>query len=180
MKVVVKLFRFEGQRHVEFALYAVGGSRGEHANDDVWNAIHAELLTDDVAVRTEAVLPEAIGKNDLVISANFSFLGQEVPAKEKGLTQNLEEARSRWFRPYLLRLTGDGQAHLAAGPSSHRLKGNALAFPIEVVGSGADVALAIYFGPNHDDAVRLPVREGSEQGGIDDAEDRGVRADTQG
>ena len=72
-----------------------------------------------------------------------------------------------------------GQAHLPTGPGRNGFKRGVLALPVEEVTGGNAVAVAVDEGPDHDDAVRLVVGQGSQQGGVDHAEDGGVRPDAQ-
>jgi hypothetical protein len=72
-----------------------------------------------------------------------------------------------------------GQAVAAAGPSAQILKNGALVFPIEEIPRGNAVAAAVDLRPDDDELVRIGVRQGSEKGGVDDAEDGSVRADAQ-
>jgi hypothetical protein len=71
------------------------------------------------------------------------------------------------------------QAHLAAGPRRNRVEHGVLPLPIQEIAGGNAVATAVDLGPDHDDAVGLVVGQRRQQRSVDDAENRGVRADAQ-
>ena len=72
-----------------------------------------------------------------------------------------------------------GQAHLLPGPGCDGVERSCRSLPVEEVTGGNAVAVAIDEGPHHDDAVGLVVGQGSQQGGVNDAEYSGVRPDPQ-
>src|SRR5258708_25301279 len=72
-----------------------------------------------------------------------------------------------------------GETEAAASPGDHVLEELILVFPIEEVASGDAIVVAVDLGPDHDKLVRIGVRHGSEESGVDDAENSGVGADTQ-
>ena len=75
-------------------------------------------------------------------------------------------------------MVGAGEREIPARPRAHRLKNSALAFPIEKVAGGDAIAAGIDLRPDNDKLVRIGVRHGGKQSGIDHAEDGGVRPDT--
>src|SRR5713101_9686018 len=76
-------------------------------------------------------------------------------------------------------MVGVGERVIAAGPGANGLKDGALALPIQKVAGGDAVAVAIDFGPDHDELVRIGVGHGRKKSGVNDAENGGVGPDSE-
>src|SRR5712672_1995778 len=180
MEVMVDLLRPESQRDVQLALHSVRSARREHADHRVLQTVQANFLPEDIALATEAVLPYFMGENDLKLFADLTFGGQKIAPEEQRLSKDFQKTRGTRLGLHLFRLARRSQAHLPACPRSHRFKGGAAALPIQIVPGGNSVTVALYLRPHHDNAIRLSIGQRRQQSGIYHAEDRGVRADSQG
>src|SRR6267154_2796982 len=119
-----------------------------------------------------------MGENHLKFLADLTFRGHKVAPKEQRLPKDFQKARSTRLGLHLFRLPRCGQAHLPARPRGDGCKRGAAALPVQVVPGGYSVALALYLGPHHDDAIRLSIGQWSQQSGVYHAEYRGVRANS--
>ena len=180
VEAVIDLLRLERERDIHLGLHAVCGAGSENADDGVLLSVHSDLLTDDGFVAAETVMPEAIAEDGFELFADLSFFGEKIAAEKNGLTEDVEELRSAGGRLDALRLRAGAEAQGAAGPCGDGLEGGVLALPVEEVTGGDAVVVAVDLGPDHDDAVGLVVGKGSEERGVDDAEDGGVGADAEG
>src|ERR1700730_4996420 len=179
MKTVIDLVGFESERSEELSFQAVGLSLGENSDDGIRLIVQSNGLADDVAVAAEALHPKLMGHDGNAVFPHNSFLGEDIPPEHKGSAHHVVETRSRQAGPNHFGMVARGQAVAAAGPSAQILKNGALVFPIEEIPRGNAVAAAVDLRPDDDELVRIGVRQGSEKGGVDDAEDGGVRADAQ-
>ena len=180
VEVVVDLLGGESEGHVQVVHDPVGGPGSEDPHHGVGLAVQPDLTADDVAVGPEPLLPEAMGQDEDLIPAHLAFLGQEVAAQEEAVPHHRHEPRGRELCSSLVRAIADGQAHVPAGPGVQVLEDRGLALPLEKVAGGARVAVPLDSRPHHDELVGVGIGQGSEQGGVDDAEDRGVGPDPQG
>ncbi len=108
------------------------------------------------------------------------FFGKEIATEQEWLAKHMQKAWSTGLGVNLFGMSRGAQAHLAAGPCGDRIEHGVLPLPIQKIASRNTVAAALDLGPHHHDAVGLVVGQWREQRGVDDAENRGVRADAQG
>ena len=66
-----------------------------------------------------------------------------------------------------------------AGPSHQYLKNLAIALPIQIIAGRNRIHVAPEPGPHHHQLVRLVIRQRRQKSGVNDAENRGVRANAQ-
>ena len=85
-------------------------------------AAEDDLLADDVPVRAEAPLPEAVAEHDDVLEALATVPGQERPAQHRRDAEDLEEVRRRIRPGQLLRLAGAGEIHVPAARDRERVE----------------------------------------------------------
>src|SRR6266446_3717517 len=118
-----------------------------------------------------------MGHDHDMFPANLALFRQKVPSKEKGSPYHVVEARCGQPSLDHLGMIGAGEREIAAGPGAHGLKDSALPLPVEKVASGNAIAAALDLRPYNDKLVRIGIRHGGEQSGVDHAEDGGVRPD---
>src|SRR4051812_31775623 len=103
MKIVIDLFRFEGERHPELVGHAVHLA-GRHDTDyGVRFGVHADGLSDDVSISTKAALPQPVGEDDDVVLAGLVLVQPEVAADHRRYTESGKVARGRLGAGNLLR-----------------------------------------------------------------------------
>src|SRR5579863_7259094 len=67
--------------------------------------IHRDVMTHNVAVRAEMLLPEPVAEYDFVGTARLIFFGRENTAQHRRNSKRLEESCTHSARIYLLRLS---------------------------------------------------------------------------
>ena len=175
---MVQLLGFEGQRCNQLLVQAVGHARPQHAHHRVRRSIDADGLADNVGVRAKP-LPQLVHQDDFMFLAQCSFLGQKVAAKEKIHSQHLVHARRSELPLNILRLIFRGQVEAGSGERAQAGEDGVLILPVGKVAGGNAVAVALNFGPHHDQLVRLGIRHGRQQRSVDHGKDCRVGADSQ-
>ena len=74
MKIVVDLFRLEGQRNKQLIFQAIGLPYRQDSHNSVGLAIESDGLADDVAIAPEALHPEPMRHDDHAVLADLPFL----------------------------------------------------------------------------------------------------------
>src|SRR5262247_351702 len=115
--------------------------------------------------------PQAIAEDDYMLSAWLTFFRKKIATHQQGQSLHREEARGLWRALDLLRSVVGGHVKGASGPGPHVRERSASSLPIKKVAGRNRVPAALYFGPQHDQLVRLGIRHRLEDR-IDHAEDR--------
>ena len=157
---------------------AVGLARGQHAHHGVGLTVHLDRLADDVAVGAE-MFPEPVHKNDLVIFAGHSFFRQKIASHQKLVAGHAEKSRRIRVAVDLLRLRRRGEVVAHAAPGAHVRKRLVLLLPVEKIARRHGIVATLNFRPHHHQLIGLGIWHGSQQHGVNHAEDGGVRADAQ-
>ncbi len=66
--------------------------------------LRRSLLTEDVLVAAETVLPEAIGEDGFVLFADLSFFGKKIATEQERLTEDVEKLWSAGGSPGFARV----------------------------------------------------------------------------
>ena len=177
-------FGREGEGNPEPAVLGETAPGREHADHGVLLAVGDEVAPDRSGVRAETRLPEFF-REDRHAMAGLVVAGCEEPSGERAYAEDGEEVGRDVRRRDRFRLSRTGQRHAVGGQDRHLLEDVVLRLPVEVVRrrdaeglhAGEDV---LRRNVRHDDeAVRVGIREGLQEDGVDDAEDRRVRADAE-
>ncbi len=179
VKVVVHLLGLERQRQIQLALVLVGRPGRQDADDRVRLAVDANLAPDHVGIAAEALVPEAVGQHRHVVATDDAFFGPEVTTGGQPVADHREEPRGHGARLHLLRMIRGREVR---GPAAERvqvLKYGRLPLPLEERARGADVPVVLDARPDHDELIRLGIRQRREQRRVDHAEDGGVGGDAQ-
>ena len=155
---------------------------GHHSNDREFLAVEQEFAPNDVALAAVALLPQTMVEHDNLVGS-------------RALVRGLKPTAQFWLDPehrkqiciYRLRLNAlwFTVAYEVKGlifKCRHLRKNAVLRFPICIVRRRRRVARESREGsifPNHYQLVRLVKRECSQQNGVDQAKDCGVRANAE-
>ena len=90
---MIELLRRERERYHDADTGAVVFAGGKHADNRVWLAVQADLLSDDGWIRTESALPELVSQDHDVVLACLAFIRQETPPQKKGVAQGGKKIR---------------------------------------------------------------------------------------
>jgi hypothetical protein len=160
MIVVIELIGSKGEWDKEVGLETVGHARRHHANHGVGFAIQAELLADDVSVAAETLLPKTVGHDDDVVAAWRRFFGQKIAAQEERDALHVEKTGRDDAGFHDFGTTRSGQVEAVAGRGDDILKDGTLAFPVEIIGRGNGVVVAVDAGPDHNELVGIGIGQG--------------------
>jgi len=156
-----------------------------HPDDRIRLSIECNTLANHVRIGAKVVLPKRVAQHDDVSMAIRVFFGCEGATDDWRGTEDLKKFRrynDAWHR---FRLVLAGHRHRGAMEDRHRIKGAALALPVEVIcrRNGEDFHAREAFlrrdVVDHGDALGIGIRQRSQQHCIDDAEDRTIGADSE-
>ncbi len=155
---------------------------GRHdAGNRVAVGVERQGLADDVRVRPEAALPQAVAQDDDVgRPRDVVLVGGEGASARGGDAQQAEVRRRDELGEDALRLVGARQRQRLVVEGGHRFEALRPVAPVGVVGiRGAPAfhARAHDVAPELDEARGIGVRQRLRPHGVDEAEDRGVAAD---
>ena len=165
--------------HEVGALSFDGESRRHHADDRAGPSVRRDGETEHVRASAQPRLPELVTQEDDAVAALFVLLRRKDPA-ERGLhPERGEHVRRRQQAGDLFGLTV--QHHVDPRRTDHaevveRFVALAPRHEIRRCDHVARVAVEAVL-PDHDDAVRIGIRQRLEHDAADDAEDRGGCAD---
>ena len=157
-------------------------ARRHHADDGDGLSIHPDRLSDDRGIAAEPALPEAVAEDHHPVVPVGPLVGRERAAQHRSDAQGREEARHHELGDELLRRPLARQVDAVVVEARHRRERRVAFLPPQVVERGDDVRAAGTLGallPDGDEAPGLVEGEALEEHGVDDREDRGVRADAQ-
>ena len=155
--------------------------RGDDADDGVRFAVESHDAADDGRIAAEVAAPEPLADHDSM-RGRRRIVRAERAARDRQDTKDVEESRRH-------RLAGNpfgqgawsGQRPAAAGDGRHRGEGLVLFAPVHIVQRRDAVAGGPGRSfPEHHERIRIAVRQCPEQRRVEQAEDRGCRADAQG
>ena len=146
-------------------------------------AIQQNRFADDRRIAGETFLPNAVVENDYVGVTGLAVFGSEARADEGSDSQQGEEIRGHVLNDDFLGVAISGEVVAFVENKSHAGEDRVAALPIEKVRRRNGVmrigVLRIAF-PDHDQVVRMVIRQRVKEDGIDDRENRGVGADAEG
>ena len=151
-----------------------------HPKDGHRRAVDGDGPADDGRVAVEAALPERVTDHDDVVAPGPVLSRREAASQGRTHAQQIEQIprNGRALDPLGPLRPDESAARAVIGgdPLEHRV----LISPVEEVGGGYPITSV----PRHDlvdadQGVRLWVRKGPQQHAVDDAEDRGRRADAE-
>src|SRR6267142_6655789 len=123
MRIVVQLFRLEGQRDGHVASgQPVRQTRSQHSNYRVRFVIDAQRLADNVSIGTKT-LPGFVSQNDDMVFAGRTLFRQEVAAQKKSHALHPEKAWSHHSAVDHFRLLGCSKVEASSSPGDQVLKG---------------------------------------------------------
>jgi hypothetical protein len=155
---------------------------GRHdADDGDGLAIDPERAAEDAGIRTEALEPGGVGKNDDSVVAGAVFFGRERAAQGRSRAEEREkiggDEKAAQAVGGLARLA---DVEIGAAHGGGLLEHGVLRAVIEEVGGRVCVALAGGGGAEEtDDALGLGIRRRVEEQGVEDAERAGVGSDAE-
>jgi len=151
-----------------------------HANDGVLLVTERDRLANDVLIAGELFLPESIAQDRHQRRAESILIGCEIPTERRPRAHHAEVIRRDQPPRQTLRLTSAGQRRLPAARERHRLERLAARAPVQKVRVRDHPRRNLLVPLRHpDQPVGVFERQRTEQHCIDDAEDRGVRANAQ-
>jgi hypothetical protein len=170
------------QRHPELvALCREVEAGGHHADDGVGAPVGDHRAPEHRRVAGESALPERVAQHHHGVAAGLVLVAAERAAEERADGESLEEAVGHELADHQLRVVA-GQREAGAHVRAHRQEGARPRLPVEEVQRrrpcAADVAAVVML-VEHQQAVRIGVRQRAQEHGVDDAEHPGVGADPQ-
>ena len=158
-------------------------TRRHDADDRDGTAVDLDGPPDDGRIAAEAALPEAVAEDHDLIVPVGTFVGREGAAEHRRDAEGREEARHDELRDELLRPAVAGEVDPVVVETGHRRERRFPLLPPAVVERGDDVlaagTLRALF-PDRHETGRLLEGQTLDEHGVDDREDRRVRADAQG
>ena len=130
-------------------------------------------------IAREAVLPELIGQDDDGVGSGDALLVAKGAAERErmAVAEHGEEPGSGDPGAHALGTVRGREVHSAAAPGVDVGECGRLPLPCHVALRRRADAIGVLVFPDHDQAVRLVVRQRREEEAVDDAEDRGGRSD---
>ena len=184
-----------GMVAAEAQAFAVHGERGPHlraegeleggghdAHDFVLTGVEFDGLPDGIGVAGVAGGPQAVTEDDDVVFTGLVFAGGPGAPDLGRDAEEVEEIGGGGEGERMLGAAFGGEVDVV-GPieEGHVLEGGVLGLPIEEVGAGEGVFAGRGFGfVEADELLRMAVGEGPEEDCVDDAEDGGIGADSDG
>ena len=143
-------------------------------------AVDLNRAADDGGIAGVAALPEAVADHREVGTAGHVLLRGEAASAKGRDAERREHVRADVADRHALGLAVARQVRLAIAPGGHFGQRRRPAAVVEDFSLG-DPRLVERgpAAPDHDGAIRVAPRQRSQQDGVDDAEDRGVRADAE-
>ncbi len=178
---------FRGQRDVRDPQRRIvarkAHARGQHAHHGVTHAINAHRLPQNLRTAAEAVLPQAVAQNHHRRRARRIFPIHKIAADHRLQSQQAHGVGGNARRFHALGLLAIGKVHRGIARRAHELQHLILRAIIfkdwrrhrPNPRPKAGVRTVDVHQP-----VRLAIRQRIQHHGIDHAENRGIRADTQG
>jgi hypothetical protein len=124
--------------------------------------------------------PQAVGEDDEPVGVRPRFVVRESTAEERAALQRREEGRRDGHRAQLFRIPPLVQVRRPPGEQRRILDRRRLGLAVDVVGDRdarlieIDAAVAV---PDEDEAVRVRIRQRTQQRLVEEREDRRVGAD---
>ncbi len=152
-----------------------------HADHRVAMLVQFNLPPQDPDVAAEVRFPEAVAQHRHAVPAALRLALIEHAAHQGTRPHHAEEGRRRQLRLYVGRVASPGQAHIYRAANSHFFKRAALTLPVLKVPQGYLLVIAsilLLIDGHH--LVQVRHRQGTQNHGIHDAEDRRIGADADG
>ena len=156
--------------------------RGHNAYHGRRLVVERQLLSNQVRVTAEVLLPPVVAQNHNRTGALLIFLRQEGTAQERRGAQGLEEAWRDNPGADRFGFSVTDQEMAPRFGHAELVEGLALLAPIEKISGRSLFALDAAFGgalPDGDNAVILPVRQRTQQNAVHHAEDGRVGGDAE-
>jgi len=157
----------------------------QHAGHGVVGAIDHDVLSDNARNPAKPALVDPLAEDHYPIPPRLGFLGGEGAAQHAAHTQNIEKAGRHARAIDLFRLRAAAQIEAAVTKEGQAGEDVVLIAPLDKVLEARLHALGhqaiqrrIGF-PNHHQALRIAIRHGMQQHGIEDRKDGGIGADAQ-
>ena len=176
------VLRIERQRRPRFHVGAGREfeRRRHHADDGVGNGVELDGLPDDRRIPRQHARPEAVAEHDDAILADDGFVRGERPPQRRLALEDVEQIGRRLHRRHVLRIAGALVGVVDVPVRGERFKALRLALPVFEGGNGDGPLIAVRIDlPQDRDLLGRFVRERIEDDGLDDAEDRGIRANAE-
>src|ERR1043165_7376657 len=139
-------------------------------------------MIDDLSISTVTRLPQTVTEHCDLVAAGTAFVGRKAATQKWWNTKERKEVGSDSVCSNTFRLTVARDVKALLGSRSHVNERLVLCFPISVVCGRGRVAREAREGcvfPNNYQLLRIAKRQGPQQNGVYNAEDRGVGADTE-
>jgi hypothetical protein len=171
--------------HLGALIEAFGDERLEgwrhHADDREWPIVHRDHPSDGGRIGAEPAAPEAVAQDGGLPAGGRVFGGGEVAPDRRRDAEHPEEVPRHAHPADPFRLAVGHQRRTPRADERHVVERVAAVAPVEerqvadVAGRSGRPPLA-----DGDEAIGIRIRQRTEQHGIEDAEDRRVRADAEG
>ena len=176
-------------RQPEIAPVRKSETRRHHADDCIIPTsvgIDRKSLADDVRIGRETTPPQFMTDHRHPMAVPLVILRKKCATEQRLHAQNAEKTRRCVNRFHLFDTVGADQIEIVgaqpSGPESHAFKDAVLFPPIQEIRPGhlfpVEAAARTSF-PQHDEAVRLRIRQRLEKDSVDHAEDRCIRPNAQ-
>ncbi len=151
----------------------VGRSLPQHADNGVRLVVHANVLSDDLRIAAEAVLPQPVSQDDdAVLPGSALFLAKRTAERERmAVAEHGEKAWRRDAGRNVLGPIRGREVDAAAAPGVDVGEGRCLTLPFREAFRRRACALALLIFPDHDEAVGFVVRQRRQEETVDNAED---------
>ncbi len=179
----VQILGVEGERRPE--LSAGRGRelevRRHDANDRVRLCVELNRSADDARFRAEDAPPERVAQDDDPRRAEQPFFGKKRAAEPRVRLEDGEQLRRSPDARDADRIAGSREREIGAPVGGDRFQAPDIGLPVFERRNRDAIqdTVGVDF-PEDDDLLRIVVRQRVEDDGLDDAEERGVRADAEG
>ena len=155
-----------------------------HSGDGVNLARDRRLLADDFWIAGKVTLPERMADHDHAGRVRLVILRPKTAAQQWADAKDVKNIGGRSEAGDILRVLARAPDGGGPGVGGHRGKGVILRPQIAKIRKGMDLFVLARMlrrgGPDHREAIRVWKRKRAQQDGVDDTEDRAIRADPEG
>ena len=152
-----------------------------HAGDGERLTVKIDRAPNNLGIPVEGAVPQAIADHHQRRRARFIFIFAESAADLRRQPDHVEKVRGHKSDRYSLRFAASNAAEIARLQAGERevLERGAVAPPIDVIRQGDGGVCSVDDLIKINKALRLRIRERTQEHRVDHAEDRGVRADAE-
>jgi hypothetical protein len=146
-------------------------------------AVQGDAFADDVWISIKEAFPEGVAEYDDGRLAGLIFFREKKAAVERFCAEEVEEAGGGLENVHLFRLIAGDEGACTSVGNGHLFEGAIGGLDVDVLAGGGPILRDVDAGgaePEDGEAVGIGIGKGAQEESVDDAEDGGVCADSDG